>query len=202
MRVGAATVRWFGLGSRADSPLAELVGAARRGDRGAFAELHRRYCRMVHAILLARVPRAAADDLVQDVFVAALEHLGALREPDAFGGWLAQVARRRAADHLRAQHGRSEDALSDELPAPGAGDGAPAAAEAARVLAVLRGLPDAYRETLVMRLVEGMTGPEIAERTGLQPASVRVNLHRGMRLLRERLGLPVGSDDDTEQNDA
>ena len=38
-----------------------------------------------------------------------------------------------------------------------------------------------------MRLVEGLTGPEIAERTGLTPGSVRVNLHRGIQLLRERL---------------
>ena len=46
---------------------------------------------------------------------------------------------------------------------------------------------DAYRETLVMRLVEGMTGPEIAERTGLKHESVRVNLHRGMKMLRQKL---------------
>ena len=38
-----------------------------------------------------------------------------------------------------------------------------------------------------MRLVEGMTGPEIADRTGLTPGSVRVTLHRGMKLLRQRL---------------
>ena len=57
------------------------------------------------------------------------------------------------------------------------------------VLAALRELPHAYRETLVLRLVEGMTGPEIAEKTGLQPGSVRVNLHRGMKLLRRRLGV-------------
>ena len=44
-----------------------------------------------------------------------------------------------------------------------------------------------YRETLVLRLVEGMTGPEIATRTGLTPDSVRVNLHRGFKLLREKL---------------
>jgi RNA polymerase sigma-70 factor (ECF subfamily) len=42
-----------------------------------------------------------------------------------------------------------------------------------------------------MRLVEGMTGPEIAEHTGLAQGSVRVNLHRGMKLLREQLGLEV-----------
>jgi len=57
------------------------------------------------------------------------------------------------------------------------------------VLEVICGLPEAYRETLVLRLVEGMTGPEIANRTGLTPASVRVNLHRGMKLLREKLHL-------------
>ena len=63
----------------------------------------------------------------------------------------------------------------------------PSAREARRLLAIVRTLPDAYRETLVLRLVEGLTGPEIAERTGLTPASVRVNLHRGMKLLREKL---------------
>jgi RNA polymerase sigma-70 factor (ECF subfamily) len=40
----------------------------------------------------------------------------------------------------------------------------------------------------MLRLVEGMTGPEIAEQTGLAPASVRVNLCRGMKLLRDELG--------------
>ena len=56
------------------------------------------------------------------------------------------------------------------------------------MLAAIRSLPEAYRETLMLRLVEGMTGPEIAARTGLTAASVRVNLHRGMKKLRERLG--------------
>jgi RNA polymerase sigma-70 factor (ECF subfamily) len=56
------------------------------------------------------------------------------------------------------------------------------------VLDAVRKLPDAYRDTLLMRLVEGMTGAEIAERTGLTEGSVRVNLHRGMALLREKLG--------------
>jgi len=56
------------------------------------------------------------------------------------------------------------------------------------VLDVIRALPEAYRDTLLMRLVEGMSGLEIAERSGLSPGSVRVNLHRGMKLLREKLG--------------
>jgi len=55
------------------------------------------------------------------------------------------------------------------------------------VLAAIQSLPEAYSETLTLRLVEGMTGPEIAARTGLTEGSVRVNLHRGMKQLREKL---------------
>ena len=56
-------------------------------------------------------------------------------------------------------------------------------------------LGPSYRETLVMRLVEGMSGPEIAAQTGLTPRSVRVNLHRGMKKLREALGHPPKGDE-------
>ena len=59
---------------------------------------------------------------------------------------------------------------------------------AAAAVAAIQDLPEAYRETLAMRLVDGLSGPEIAEATGLTPDSVRVNLHRGFKLLRERLG--------------
>ena len=52
---------------------------------------------------------------------------------------------------------------------------------AAAILDAIRALPDAYRETLILRLVEGMTGPEIAARTGLTHGSVRVNLHRARK---------------------
>ena len=158
-----------------------LVEAAKAGDRGAFAALYDRYVRMVHGIVLARVDRAHVDDLVQDVFVHALGRLASLREPAAFGGWLATIARNRTTDHLR-HNARNEVPIEDDAPGPGENR-----AEALAVLEVLRTLPDAYRETLALRLIEGMTGPEIAERTGLTPASVRVNLHRGMKMLRARL---------------
>ena len=70
---------------------------------------------------------------------------------------------------------------------------APPTAEATEALEAIRSLPEAYRETLMLRLVGGRNGPEIAERTGRTPASVRVNLHRGMKLLRSKLGLKGGS---------
>jgi RNA polymerase sigma-70 factor (ECF subfamily) len=137
---------------------------------------------MIHGLLMARVPRPDVDDLVQDVFLAAWGRLASLRDPAAFGGWLAMIARNRATDFHR------QSIEHEELPADlQAHDGTAARTEARVVLEAIRSLPGAYRETLVLRLVEGLTGPEIAERTGLTPASVRVNLHRGMKLLRERL---------------
>ena len=56
-----------------------------------------------------------------------------------------------------------------------------------QVLALIRGLPESYRETLILRLVEGLTGPQIAERIGMTHGSVRVNLSRGMAQLRPLL---------------
>ena len=156
-----------------------LVRAAVEGDRSAFGELYVRYARMVHGILLARVPPKDAEDLVQDVFISAMRQLRGLRSAAAFGGWLGAIARNRAMDyHRRAR----ESEPVEELAAPRG-----SAADAFLVLDAIRRLPEAYRETLILRLVEGMTGPEIADRTGLKADSVRVNLCRGMKMLRELL---------------
>jgi RNA polymerase sigma-70 factor, ECF subfamily len=160
---------------------AQLVAAARDGDRGAFGKLYERHARMVHGVLVAHVPFAEVDDLVHDVFLLALRKLGSLRQPGAFGGWLIAIARNRATDFHR------KPRATEELP-PEIGSSDPEEYEARAALEAIRSLPEAYRETLVLRLVEGMKGPEIAARTGLTPASVRVNLHRGMKQLREKLG--------------
>lgn len=164
------------------SPDAALVAAVRAGDRDAFGRLYDAYARMVHGILLARVPYAEVDDLVQDVFLVALRKIDALRDANAFGPWLAMITRNRAMDFHRRSRDTSE--LTDDI---ATADVAAPEAEATEVLNLIRQLPEAYREPLILRFVEGMTGTEIAERTGLAPASVRVNIHRGMKLLREKL---------------
>lgn len=160
---------------------ASLVGAAREGDRAAFGQLYERYARVVHGILLSRVPSEDVDDLVQDVFLNAWRRLRTLRDHEAFGAWLAAIARNRAADHYRRSAVREE--LPEEFPVEEREQ-----SEALAVLAAVKSLPDAYRETLILRLVEGLSGAEIAARTGLTHGSVRVNLHRGMQQLREKLG--------------
>lgn len=164
------------------------VTAAQDGDRAAFGELYERYARMVHGVLLARVPVGEVDDLVQDVFMRALRRLSTLRETTSFGAWLAAIARNVANDY----HRRSlpEEPLTDDPSDEEIQCGTSCSDQdepAVRILEAVMSLSETYRETLILRLVEGMTGPEIAARTGMTHGSVRVNLHRGMEQLRAKL---------------
>lgn len=163
-------------------PEARIVERVCAGDREAFGELYKTFAPLVHGIILARVPFDEVDDLAQEVFLLAFKNLHTLRDRSAVGAWLSMIARNRAAEFYR------QSKPTEELPEDLSRSDSPRT-EAREILAAIRALPEAYRETLVLRLVEGMTGQEIAERTNLTPESVRVNLHRGMKLLRQKLGI-------------
>jgi RNA polymerase sigma-70 factor (ECF subfamily) len=164
-----------------EATVAELVVAVQRGNRDAFGTLYQRFHRIVHAIALAHLRVGDAADVVQDVFAEVWMKIESVREPAAFPGWIVTIARRRSIDHLRKRGPATSDAVADIAIDP------PPRVEAIAALQAIRALPETYRETLIMRLVEGLTGPEIAERTGMTPDSVRVHLHRGMKLLRDKL---------------
>src|SRR6267142_2038839 len=164
------------------APEAALVEAVLAGNRDMFGRLYQLYAPLVHGVLLARLPRSEVEDMVQDIFLHALRKLHTLRDARAFGPWIAMIARNRAMDFHRSSRETVE--LTDQMAIAG-----PPSGTAKEILSLIRRLPEAYRETLVLRFVEGMTGPEIAARTGLTPASVRVNLHRGMKLLRQKMGI-------------
>ena len=174
----------------------DQVRRAQSGDRQAFAQLYERYFATVHGVVLAHAPARELPDLVQEVFLTALRQLASLDDPARFGSWLAVIARHLAQDAWRRARNRVDDT---QVSAAGESEGliehiADKALDssedrelAERALAALGRLPAAYRETLVLRLVEGLSGPQIAERTGMTAGSVRVNLCRGMKLLREQL---------------
>lgn len=162
----------------------ELAELARRGDRGAFGRLFERFRSVVHGIALAHGPKHETRDLVQEVSLLALRSIERLDQPESFPGWLASIARNAARDALkraRGSHELDESFVAPEEPPRDERE------EAELALDAVRSLPEAYRETLILRLVEGLSGPEIAARTGMTHGSVRVNLTRGMKLLRERL---------------
>jgi RNA polymerase sigma-70 factor, ECF subfamily len=158
------------------------VTAAQRGSPQAFKHLHRRFVALVHGVLLSRFRPAIAEELTQECFLLAFTKLGQLRDPAKFGPWIVTIARRMHAPMELLERVNDE---ADE-PADPRYD-LESAVDAAAILAVIRRMPEAYRETLVLRLVEGMSGAEIAIATGIGAESVRVNLHRGMKKLREAL---------------
>ena len=163
-------------------PEARIVERICAGEREAFDEFYKLFAPLVHGIVLARVPRDETADLVQNVFLIAYKNLHTLRDRNAVGAWLAMIARNQANEFYR--KAKPTEELSEDL-----SHSDTAHSEAREILAAIRALPEAYKETLILRLVEGMTGPEIADKTGLTHDSVRVNLHRGMKLLREKLGI-------------
>ena len=74
-------------------PDADLVRAAQAGDVASFEMLYTKYARIVHAILLGRLPAADADDVTQNVFITAYTKLTSLHEPAAFAGALLTLAK-------------------------------------------------------------------------------------------------------------
>src|SRR4026209_862432 len=85
-----------------------LVRAVLQGDREGFSRHYELYAPLVHGILLARVPRAEVDDLVQDIFLHAFKKLHTLRDAAAFGPWIAMIARNRAMDFYRSSRATVE----------------------------------------------------------------------------------------------
>jgi RNA polymerase sigma factor (sigma-70 family) len=132
-------------------------------------------------------------DLVQDVFVRALEGLGTLREPERFRPWLASIARHASIDHLR---GRSRAVLTplDEAHEPEDGAAGPEVIAELRALAsMVEGLVAGLRtrDAVAIGLVAhlGMTPAEVASALGISEGAAKVVVHRARRRLREALNL-------------
>lgn len=140
---------------------------------------------MLHAILLTMVPEEDAEDLLQEVAVAALRSLGTLKKVDRFPAWLCAIARNAGRNALQDRRQRRSVPLAEADSVAAPPDGNPMAAD--EVLEQIRELPECYREPLILRLMLQMSGQEIAHHTGLTEGSVRVNLCRGMKMLRQRL---------------
>ena len=144
--------------------------------------LYERFHRIVHAIALAHLRVDDSADVVQDVFAEVwLKIVDAARAGRV--SRLDRHARAPPRDRSRVRK-RGPATTSTTETSPSSRRRTPRRSRRSRAI---RALPETYRETMIMRLVEGLTGPEIAERTGMTPDSVRVHLHRGMKLLREKL---------------
>lgn len=178
---------------------AELVAAARAGDKQAFALLAGRHRDMVLALarrLLERDDLAA--DAVSEATVAALVGLGRLRSPDRFGAWYAGIALNLARRWLR------ERAAFAPLPEgadgrPGPDEQAEAAELAARVRRAVAALAPGQRAAVLAFYWQGLTHAEAAAELGISPGAVKARLHQARAALAGPLREHVDVDVPAEQ---
>jgi len=161
---------------------AELARRAASGDLASFEQLIIRYERSVRSIARAFLADShACDDVTQEAFVAAFRGLGALREPECFGPWLMQIARR-TATRVKEKEGRQpipgllEEPIGRELETP-----------PHDLLMLIERLPEQERLVISMRYFDGHSSQEIADATGIPIGTVTKQLSRAYDRLRQWL---------------
>jgi RNA polymerase sigma-70 factor, ECF subfamily len=168
----------------------ELLTRVRNGERDAFGELVARYLQRAMALAMRLLRhREDAEDLVQDAFLSALQHIDSfdLRRP--FWPWLSRIIVNRGLDLSAARSTRATSALNDEV-----SDSGPSPSEVAerselrdefrRTLAML---PERRRMVVQLFEVDGFSVAEIAKLLDSSPATIRWHLHVARRQLRNAL---------------
>jgi RNA polymerase sigma factor (sigma-70 family) len=164
---------------------AQLVARAREGDHDAWREIVERYSRYVYAIAASfRFRLQDAEDVFQDVFARAYEHLGTLRDDEALRPWLAALTRRLCIDRLRS--GRREE-LSDELEREGVDDRLDELDEAFAVREALLTMPEHCREILDRFFARDESYRTIGDALDLPSGTIASRISRCLKRLRELL---------------
>ncbi len=172
---------------------AELVMAAREGERWAQEALFRRHLAWVDGLAYRLAVRDQdADDIVQDSFAEALDSLHRLEDPWAFRSWLRTIVIHRARRFFRRRRLRQRLGLENRYPVdPGrvVSPQAPpdVAAELRRLYSRIEAMPADLRIVLVLRRVERWTIPEIARELGVSEGTVKRRITKGARLLEDAM---------------
>jgi RNA polymerase sigma factor (sigma-70 family) len=171
-----------------------LISAVRRGDDRAFEELYARYRPRIASYVLGMVgDHQRAEDIAQEVFIAALRRLRATERPIAFKPWIYEIAKNACIDDFRRARRTREVSLgTDTETAPPArliAHGADTAVEHKQQLDDLRGafsgLSESHHRIIVMRELEGRSYSQIGESLGMSKPVVESTLFRARRKLSE-----------------
>lgn len=171
------------------------VARASRGDLAAFEALIARYQKAVYNIALYKSHNVFdAEDLTQDIFLAAFKALPTLERPDNFGAWLFGIAYNRChkwfrrerrkvvkIQELKERVAREERLRSREARGVAAGP-------AVGVSEALARLPAEIEEPLRLKYLEGLSYQEMERKLGINAHRIDYLLRKGKQLLRERFG--------------
>jgi RNA polymerase sigma-70 factor (ECF subfamily) len=170
-----------------------LIDRCRRGDLGAFEELYRQHSGRLYGVAVRMLGNTAdAEDMLQDIFLAAHRKLDSFRGDSALGTWLYRLAINLCLDHLRSRTGRAiqvTDALDD---APALYDTSSARLAERTVTRMdleraLAQLPEGCRAAFVLHDVEGLEHKEIGEIMGIAEGTSKSQVHKARLRLRALL---------------
>jgi RNA polymerase sigma-70 factor (ECF subfamily) len=175
----------------------DLVATANTGVEGSFEELVRRYQRPISAYVYRMVgDYEAALDLTQEIFIKVYGSLARYRSEFKFSTWIYKIAHNSAVDHLRRNAGRerslSNGVEGDQYELPIESSSLSPEQESERkerrleIESVIRSLPNAYRELIVLRHSQDLTYEEIVEVTGLPLGTVKNRLFRAREMMRQQ----------------
>lgn len=164
----------------------ELVARCRAGDQQAWAELVDRFSRYVYAISVQafRLPDADAEDVFQEVFARAYEHLDKLRDDAAVRPWLAQLTRRLCIDRLRAS-ARERPTADEEMELAGSEETLMMLEDALTVHEALAATPEHCREILDRFFARDESYRTIGEALDLPAGTIASRISRCLTRLRE-----------------
>lgn len=167
---------------------ADLLAAAARGDRHAFAQLYDRHAGPVYRFCLARLrDREAAADACQETFAAVWSAAAAYAGSGPVLAWMLGIARRKAADQLRTA-ARQQAGWTAAFGAEGADPGyARAVEEAVDVWAAISRLPEAQQEAVLLTYGLGLSCQEAGQAMGVPTGTVKSRLHAARAALAQTL---------------
>jgi len=175
---------------------ATLVRAAQRGDREAFGVLVSRHARSILSLTTRMLGSSDGEDVAQDTFVAAYKSLSRFQFDSKFSTWLYRIATNKCADALRARRPEniSFDATGDEssLACETANEETPhwelEQAELAWELdTAIQALPHHYRESFVLKHIEGLGYDEMSAILGVHRDTLKMRVYKARTLLCQSL---------------
>jgi RNA polymerase sigma-70 factor, ECF subfamily len=177
----------------ASSEVARLVNRVKEGESDAFSSLVAAHLRAAYVTALAVVGRPGdAEDVVQEAFLAAFEHIESCREPRRFPGWLLRIVRNRALNYLAARRVRDVVGIDADRAADRHSDQPADVGLRTQLLDALNVLTPTQREIVLLHDLEGWTHNEIADVLNLSELMCRQHLFTARRTLRARLA-QIGS---------
>ena len=171
---------------------AGLVVRASGGDARAFERIYREHSGRVYGLCLrmTRDPQIA-EDCTQETFINAWKALARFETRSSLGTWLHRIAVN--ACLAKRRKGAREEPLPDDEDGGGADWTLETPVEVREIEAAIDALPDGARDALVLHALYGYSHDEAAQMRGLAEGTCKAQLHRARRLLRDRLGMGVGT---------